>query len=248
MTAMDKSRLDEIARDYHANPEVPDKHIEDLSQHYAGAWILQALGPARRVLEMGYGEGIITRMLAEDGRQLSVVEGSAALHARIRARHGERVEAVHALFEDYTPAMPFDAVVASHILEHVEDPVALLKRVRSWLAHDGRLIIIVPNSQSLHRRLAVIMGLQPELDSLSGRDQLVGHRRVYSLAMLQEHLLAAGFEAVETRGFFLKPLANSMMLDYSPQLLAAMNEVSTQMPAELLANIGVAAIVAASAG
>ena len=85
------------------------------------------------------------------------------------------------------------------------------------------------------------MGLQPALDTLGARDRLVGHQRVYSHATLAKDLRAGGFKVTEATGFFLKPLPNSMMLGYSPELLAAMNQISPQLPMELLANIGVVA-------
>lgn len=238
---MSKSELDRIAREYHTSAEVPDKHIEDLCQRYCGDWILQALGPASRVLELGFGEGIITRMMLGARRSLTVVEGSQILHVALQREFGTDLTAIHALFEEFSPDAPFDAVVASHILEHVDYPVALLRRIRTWLAPGGRLIVVVPNKESLHRRLAVLMKLQPKLDSLGARDKLVGHQRVYSHETLATDLKAGGFEVAETTGFFLKPVANSMMLDYSPELLAAMNEIGSQLPKELLANIGVVA-------
>ena len=82
------------------------------------------------------------------------------------------------------------------------------------------------------------MGLQPHLDTLSARDLLVGHQRVYSLQTLGEDVRAAGLYPVETMGFFLKVLPNSMMLDYSQALLKALNEVSESLPTDILANIG----------
>jgi 2-polyprenyl-3-methyl-5-hydroxy-6-metoxy-1,4-benzoquinol methylase len=238
---MSKADLDRIAAEYHTSTDVPDKHIEDLCQRYCGEWILQALGPAQRVLELGYGEGIITRMVLETGRQLTVIEGAKLLHEALVVQFGSAATAVHALFEEFTPHTRFDAVIASHVLEHVDDPVALLRRMRTWLTPGGRLIVVVPNKESLHRRLAVLMKLQPKLDSLGARDKLVGHQRVYSHETLATDLKAGGFEVAEATGFFLKPVANSMMLDYSPELLAAMNEIGSQLPKELLANIGVVA-------
>ena len=108
-----------------------------------------------------------------------------------------------------------------------------------WMGPDSEMIIVVPNRESLHRRLAVLMGLQPELDTLSARDKVVGHQRVYDLAGLTADLQAGGFEVIESKGFFLKTLPNSMMLDYSDALIAGLNDVGEQLPAELLANLAV---------
>jgi len=125
------------------------------------------------------------------------------------------------------------------VLEHVDDPVALARHLRSWLRPEGEMIVVVPNRESLHRQLAVEMGLQPALDTLSARDSLVGHQRVYDLSTLEQHLREAGFEPFERRGFFLKTLPNGMMLDHSPKLIRALNIVGDALPARLMANIAV---------
>jgi SAM-dependent methyltransferase len=47
----------------------------------------------------------------------------------------------------------FDVVSAFHVLEHVPDPVAVLRRMLEWLAVDGLLIVEVPNAGGLGARL-----------------------------------------------------------------------------------------------
>ncbi|HZF81622.1 MAG TPA: hypothetical protein VEZ89_17730, partial [Rubrivivax sp.] len=62
---------------------------------------------------------------------------------------------------------------------------------------------------------------------------------------LEEHLRAAGFEPIERRGFFLKTLPNSMMLDHSPELIWALNHIGDELPVEMQANLAVRARIAA---
>lgn len=236
--ALTKKRLDQIAADYHTADNVPDKSIEDALQVHSLGWIREQLADCETVLELGYGEGIVTEHLVTSGKTVTQLEGSSILVKKVQDRYGSRVSSVHGLFEEFTPNQRFDAVLASHVLEHVDEPVALLKRMRSWVKPGGRVLIIVPNSESIHRRLAVLMGLQPRPDSLSARDMLVGHQRVYSLSGLLAHVNAGGFDVISARGFFFKPLANSMMLHFSPPLIEAMNEIASSMPAEWLANLG----------
>jgi 2-polyprenyl-3-methyl-5-hydroxy-6-metoxy-1,4-benzoquinol methylase len=233
-----RTRLNKIAADYHTSDQVPDKFIEDALQVHSLSWIGEQLASCRTVLELGYGEGIVTDYLVKSGKVLTTLEGSSVLVEKMKTRYGASVRCVHGLFEEYTPHERYDAVLASHVLEHVDDPVALLRRMRGWLTRGGRVVIIVPNSESIHRRLAVLMGLQPQLDSLSPRDKLVGHQRVYSLAQLVADVEAGGYRVKQTRGFFLKPLPNAMMLQFSPELIEAMNDVATTMPTEWLANLG----------
>ena len=168
---------------------------------------------ARRVIDMGYGTGEMARELLGRGIAAEVVEGSPLLAAQARERHPGL--AVHeAMFESFAPGPVYDAVLALHVMEHVDRPRDLMDRVRGWLRPGGSVVVVVPNRESLHRRLAVRMGIQDGLDDLSARDHLVGHLRVYGLDTLGADLEGAGFRVEERFGFTLKTVPNSMMLDW----------------------------------
>jgi SAM-dependent methyltransferase len=47
----------------------------------------------------------------------------------------------------------FDVVTAFHVLEHVPDPVRVMRRMLEWLAPGGLLIVEVPNAGGLGARL-----------------------------------------------------------------------------------------------
>lgn len=232
--------LDSFARTYYLNEQIDDVDIEEMAQRASIPMILQTLTGAQLVLEMGYGTGCITKELLDAGLHVEIVEGSPMLADIARERHPGLT--VHTdLFESFTPDKPYDAVLALHVLEHVDDPVGLASHVRKWLRPGGTLTAVTPNKDSLHRRLAVLMELQPELTTLSERDQLVGHQRVYGIDTLRHDLESAGFEVLNEFGYFLKMLPNSMMLDFSAELLGACNMISTEIPASMLANIGLCA-------
>lgn len=232
--------LDRIATAYHLNEEVPDMRIENLCQEYFIEWLLKFVQPGMRVLELGYGDGLVTSALAKSGCDLTLVEGSSILMDLAAKRH-PNVNCIFTLFEQYVPATSFDLILAAHVLEHLDDPVAMLRLMLPWLNYDGSLIVVVPNQNSLHRRLAVSMGLQSHLDTLSKRDLMVGHRRVYSLDQLVSQVENANFKVISKSGFFVKILPNSMMLDFSRELLWAMNSIASDLPVELAANLAIVA-------
>lgn len=232
------AHLDSVAAAYHANESIPDIHIENLCQEYFIQWLIQKVPADARVLELGYGDGLVTAALARMGCTLTLVEGAKILVDQARLKHPD-IECVHSLFEEFHATLSYDLILASHVLEHVDDPQAILRLMSSWMKETGRIIAVVPNCNSLHRQLAVVMGLQPALDTLSKRDLLVGHQRVYSLQTLEQDILAAGLSVVDSCGFFLKVLPNSMMLDYSRELLWGLNAISASLPKDLLANIAV---------
>ncbi len=239
---MSMNKLNKIAQEYHLNKAIPDMHIENISQEYFTKWLLCHVTPTMRVLELGYGDGLVTQALLQAGVELTVLEGSSELVNVARREHPE-LNCVHTLFESYNPEpdQHFNLVLASHVLEHVDNPSLLIQRIYHWLSDEGQLIAVVPNKNSVHRQLAVLMGLQPELDSLSERDLMVGHQRVFSLLSLENLIESANFEIKDTSGFFLKVLPNSMMLDYSEALLLALNTISPAISKNILANIAVVA-------
>jgi SAM-dependent methyltransferase len=232
--------LERIAHTYHLNDDVPDKFIEDACQEHCCDWLAGLVSPDDVVIELGFGEGVTLARLAPLPRRYVVVEGAPSLAARVRTEF-PGVEVAEALFEEFTPDTPCDKLLALHVFEHVDDPVALARHLHSWVVPGGEIIVVVPNRRSLHRRLAVLMGLQPELDTLSPRDHLVGHQRVYDLAELEADLRGAGFEPFDRRGFLLKVLPNGMMLDYSPELIQGLNDLGDELDPDLGANIAVRA-------
>jgi len=239
-TDLSPADLDRFASTYYLNDEIADVDIEELAQKHSIPMIVDALGLARRVREMGYGTGLITTELLRHGVPVEVVEGSPALRRRAEERHPGLV--VHlGMFESFVPEEPYDAVLALHVLEHVDRPREVIEHVMGWLRPGGVLVSVTPNARSIHRMLGVAMGLQGRLDDLSDRDHLVGHQRVYDLAGLTAELEAAGLETVSDFGYFVKPLANSQMLDWSGAVLDGLNAISDQIPADLCANIGVVA-------
>ena len=129
-------------------------------------------------LELGPAEGQMTQFLKEDFESLTVVDGASTLLDLIP--NYPNLIKVHSLFEDFDPSSKFDTIVMEHILEHVDQPVQLLQRIKEWLAPEGRILLGVPNGSSIHRLAATKMGLLKEPCELNHRDLAQGHRRVYT--------------------------------------------------------------------
>ncbi len=240
--ALSTDALNEYADRYYLSDAPADLGLEERVQHAGLEQIVVALDGAERVLEMGYGTGFMTAQLQARGVGIELIEGSSVLCAQARSRHPALT--VHeGLFEAFTPTEPYDAALALHVLEHVDEPTRLLERLRDWLVPGGALVVVVPNRESLHRQLAVRMGLQCRLDDLSPRDLMVGHKRVYGFDTLIHDLEQAGYEVESRFGHFLKTVPNSMMLDWPDALIDALCAISDELAPESLANIGVRARV-----
>jgi 2-polyprenyl-3-methyl-5-hydroxy-6-metoxy-1,4-benzoquinol methylase len=160
-------------------------------------------------LEMGSFDGSMTELLMDHVSFLDVVEGSAELSAQVRGRIGSRIRVIHSWFEDYVPSHKYDQIFLVHSLEHVEDPVLVLKRAASWLATGGKLLVAVPNANALSRQIAVKMGLVKSLHAVTEGERKHGHRRTYSLDTLLADFREAGVKVIESGGVILKPMSNS---------------------------------------
>jgi 2-polyprenyl-3-methyl-5-hydroxy-6-metoxy-1,4-benzoquinol methylase len=161
-----------------------------------------------RGLELGCSDGFMTEMLAARLEHLDVVDGSKKFLSGARKRNLSNVRFIHSLFEEFTTEARYDYVFASYILEHVFDPVAVMKMACSVLKRDGLLMIVVPNARALSRQLALHMGLLQDLKELTPNDHHHGHRRVYDRVSLNCDIAAAGFENVSQGGIMLKILAD----------------------------------------
>ncbi len=189
------------------------------------------------VLEMGVGDDAWTSRIVAKLGHTNIVDASKTLLDITKNKYGNAVTIYDSLFETFVPDKKFDTIVASFVLEHVEDPVAVLKNSIDWLADDGRIIAIVPHANSLHRRVAVIMGLCEKTSDLGPTDARMGHRRVYDISGFENDLQAAGYEIEYKRGFFLKMVPQSMMANLSTEVIEGIMALSDEMPMEYASSI-----------
>jgi 2-polyprenyl-3-methyl-5-hydroxy-6-metoxy-1,4-benzoquinol methylase len=182
------------------------------------------------VLELGPAEGIMTNLLAAGTQRLTIVEGAARFCEDLRRRF-PKVRIVHSLFEDFRPEERFDNIILGHVLEHVADPVAILRRVKDWLAPEGRVLAAVPNARSLHRQAAVLMGLLPAEDAMNEMDRHHGHRRVFNPESFRNVFLQAGLRIEVFGGYWLKPVSNRQIEEtWSPEMLEAFMQLGERYP------------------
>jgi 2-polyprenyl-3-methyl-5-hydroxy-6-metoxy-1,4-benzoquinol methylase len=200
-----------ITRDYDA--EFKDRgrkyayRFDAVLRHYVMRTLDPFLRPGK-ALEMGCYTGDVTEMIAARYADLTVIEASGELVAAASARLGKRATFVHGTFETVDVHSRYDAIFLIHTLEHLDDPVFVLRRVNQWLTDCGRLFVVVPNANAPSRQIAVQMGLIPFNDAITEDERNHGHRKTYSLDTLERDVLDAGLRIVHRGGVFFKPLAN----------------------------------------
>lgn len=180
-------------------------------------------------LECGPATGYMTKYLVNDFKKLYAIEGAATLLDKIPDY--KNIIKVKSLFENYKPKIKFDTIILNHVLEHIENPVHLLKKMREWISEKGVICVGVPNAKSFHRLAAVKMGLLKTEYELNERDKKSGHYRVYDFNLLKQHAIESGYEIINMGGVFIKFLSNYQMEQFfSEQMIQAFFEISESCP------------------
>ena len=185
------------------------------------------MGP--KGLELGSADGQMTQFLLVDFESLTIVDGAPELLEVIP--EAPNLTKVHSLFEKFKPTEKFNTIVMEHILEHVENPVALIGLAKRWLAPGGRMLLGVPNGHSIHRLVAVKMGLLDNPCQLNPRDISQGHRRVYTPETFANDIKEAGLRIEKMGGVFFKPLSNQQIQDHwTEEMIRGFYELGKEFP------------------
>lgn len=108
-------------------------------------------GGTPRLLDIGSGTGWATFIWQKNRFAVTGLEPS--LERTKRARELYRIPVVHSHIENFSTTELYDIVVMRHLLEHIEHPDQMLRKVRSFLKPGGLLLIIIPNINSIGRHL-----------------------------------------------------------------------------------------------
>ena len=206
-----------IARDY-------NRELEDLNsaehEKYAYSFDFDVMHPfmirsfeaffkSGALLELGSHHGRFTQQLLPYFDDVTCVEASPDAIQRARRSLGDKVTYVHGLFEDVILPRRYDTIVLTHVLEHLDNPVAVLRRIKDeWLAENGRLLLACPNGNAPSRQIAVKMGLISHNTAVTEAEAKHGHRCTYTLDTLERDAVAAGLNVIHRSGIFFKALAN----------------------------------------
>lgn len=190
------------------------------------------------LLELGPWKGDVTKRLAKYFDDISCIEASDVAAAEVNKKLDGKVTMHLGMFEDVDLPKKYDNIVMTHVLEHIDDPVKVLKRVNDeWLSDKGRFFLVVPNANAPSRQIAVKMGLIDHNTAITESEKAHGHVITYTLDTLERDAKAAGLKVVLRSGIFFKALANfqwDKVLSagdiVSPEYLDACFELGQQYP------------------
>ena len=161
------------------------------------------------LLELGSFKGDFTRKLVPYFNDITCVEASDEAIAIAKSELGMKITFFYSLFETVTLPKKYDNIVLTHVLEHIDNPVALLRRINDeWLSDTGRFFLVCPNANAPSRQIAVKMGLIAHNSAVTASEKEHGHNVTYTLDTLERDAKAAGLTVVHRSGIFFKALAN----------------------------------------
>jgi 2-polyprenyl-3-methyl-5-hydroxy-6-metoxy-1,4-benzoquinol methylase len=184
-----------------------------------------------RLLDLGCGAGQFMQMAQSAGFAVTGIEINETVAARARQRTGAKVFTTN-LESEGIPGADYNVVAMLDVIEHVQDPLALLRCVRESLARDGRLVVFTPNHDSVIARVA------RNLDALSfGRirgpvDQIFDsmHVTFFTVATLRKTLEAARFKVQTVDLIRYAPERRSEASGLTATALRALETVSPFLP------------------
>lgn len=161
------------------------------------------------VLELGSFKGDFTKRLIPHFSDITCVEVSSEAIGLAKSEFGGKVKFVQSLFEEAKLPVRYDNIILTHVLEHLDDPIAVMKRINTeWLSVNGRFFLVCPNANAPSRQIAVKMGLITHNHAITPAEKEHGHRITYTLDTMERDARAAGLKVVHRSGIFFKALAN----------------------------------------
>jgi ubiquinone/menaquinone biosynthesis C-methylase UbiE len=165
------------------------------------------------VLEVGCGE--MPLFLNFPDISFTIVEPATEFvkNARELAISRSNVAIIESQIEEaQLPNYKFDMIVVSCLLHEVVNPGKLLNAVSNFCHKETILHVNVPNALSLHRLLAVSMGLISNVYSKSSTQERMQQKQlVYDAKSLKLELEKAQFKVIQEGSFFIKLFTHEQM-------------------------------------
>lgn len=195
----------------------------------------------KRILEIGCGnEPLFKENL--DVEQWIVVEPGKQFFKKAKAEAKENVILMNAFFEDCVKQIldlkiDIDYVVCSGLLHELDNPEALLQSIYKVCGENTIVHINVPNSKSIHRLLAVEMGLIQDVYVQSEQQKMMQQSNVvYDIESLIKICEKNGLKVINEGSYFVKPFTHKQMqqcLDngvFDINLLNGLDKIIKYMP------------------
>jgi 2-polyprenyl-3-methyl-5-hydroxy-6-metoxy-1,4-benzoquinol methylase len=179
------------------------------------AFSLQLIGHNRRVLELGPAAGHFTKALVDNGCRVVGIEVDPDAAERVRT-WAERVVVGDlsdpAVVAGAIDEERFDVVVGGDVLEHLPDPLRVLRACRAALKPGGYVVLSLPNIAHADVKLQLLAGRFPYRDTgLLDRT----HLHFFTLESIEEMVREAGLLLVDIQRVTLPVFTTEQAVDRS---------------------------------
>lgn len=202
-----------MGRDYNKEYQDNDrKYAYDFDYDVMHPFMLRAFSPhfkSGNALELGCFQGRFTNRLLQYFDDITCVDASDSALRVAKEHIGDRASFVQGLLENVALPQKYNNIFLTHVLEHLDDRIGLLKRINDeWLSDEGVFFLACPNANAPSRQIAVKMGLIEYNTAVTNAEKQHGHRVTYTLDTLEADAKSAGLQIVYRSGIFFKALAN----------------------------------------
>ncbi len=147
----------------------------------------------QKILDLGCGSGDFIKILKKQNINVEGLEISKKV-AKIGQKKGLTIK-----IADLNKVFPykdnsFDTVTAGELIEHIYDTDFFLEEIRRILKNNGNLIISTPNLATLGRRLMLLFGINPLIET--SLTNSAGHIRYFTKKSLVELLNRHKFKII----------------------------------------------------
>ena len=188
------------------------KYMYSFDEGVIHGYMIKAFSPFFRkgnVLELGSFKGSFTERLAKIFDDITCIEASEEAIEEAKQKKFTNVKLICSSFQEAEINEKFDNIILTHVLEHIDDRIDFLKKVKdNWLSENGYLFIACPNANAPSRQIAVKMGLIENNTSITDAEYKHGHRITYNLDLLEGEIKKSGLYIEHSSGIFFKALAN----------------------------------------
>jgi 2-polyprenyl-3-methyl-5-hydroxy-6-metoxy-1,4-benzoquinol methylase len=203
-----------------------DAEFDPEAANDSRAMALRLVGGNKRVLEFGCSSGRVTAALVERGCRVTGIEIDNDAAERARA-HADEVVVLDLDYDGFEAKLEgsWEVALFGDVLEHLRDPLRVLRATRQLLEPQGTIVLSVPNIAHADIRLSLLNGQFPY-----GPYGLLDrtHLRFFTRDTVKQLLDDAGFVAVEIqrvimpafeselelrRGDFPRPVVDAVLAD-----------------------------------
>jgi len=160
--------------------------------------ILSLIPPeVQRILDVGCGKGILGKKLCEQQKEVFGIEKDPVI-AQEAAKHLQKViigdiESISLPFSDSY----FDCLIFADVLEHLQDPWSVLRKLRKYLCKGGKVIASIPNVQHYKVIRSLIRG---HWNYTQSGILDISHLRFFTIEGIRDLFEQAGYKVEQVIG------------------------------------------------